>query len=443
MKISLSEHFGFAKLIRFVLPSVIMMMFTSVYGVVDGLFVSNYVGKTPFAAVNLIIPVLMLLASVGFMIGTGGSAVIAKTLGEGDEKKANMFFTMLVWVSALFGLGLAVIGFIFMPAISYALGAEGEMLENCVLYGRVIIVALPAFVLQNVFQSFFVTAEKPQLGLAVTVFAGFTNIFFDWLLIAVFKTGILGAALATAFSQLVGGVVPIIYFLFKKGGRLKFTKTRFFPKVLFKTCTNGSSELLTNVSMSLVNILYNFQLMKIEGENGIAAYGVIMYVSFIFAAIFIGYSMGMAPIVSYNYGSGNEEELRNIFKKSSLIVGTLGVILTVVSILFSSVLSGLFVGYDKELFDLTNRGFKLYSLSFCIMGINIFASAFFTALNNGFVSAIISFLRTLVFQVIVVLLLPIFLGIDGIWSAVFVAELMQLFITIYFFVSQRKNYHYI
>ncbi len=442
MKISLSEHFTLGKLLRFVLPSVVMMVFTSVYGVVDGLFVSNFVGKTPFAAVNLIMPVLMLLASVGFMIGTGGSAVIAKTLGEGKEQRANQFFSLLVYTAAFIGVILAVIGFIFTRPISSALGAEGEMLEDCVLYGRVILISLPAFVLQNVFQSFFITAEKPNLGLFITVGAGLTNIIFDYLLIAVFDMGLLGAAVATAFSQFVGGIVPVVYFILKKGGRLKFTKTGFFPKVLIKTCTNGSSELLTNISMSLVNILYNFQLMKIAGENGIAAYGVIMYVNFIFAAMFIGYSIGMAPIVSFNYGSGNESELKNLYKKSLAIVGISGVFLTVAAILLSSVLSGLFVGYDEELFNLTNRGFKLYSLSFFIMGINIFASAFFTALNNGFVSAMISFLRTLVFQIIVVLVLPIFLGADGIWSSVFVAEFLELFITVYFFISQRKNYNY-
>jgi len=442
MKISLSEHFTFGKLMRFVLPSIVMMVFTSVYGVVDGLFVSNFVGKTPFAAVNLIMPVLMLLASVGFMIGTGGSAVIAKTIGEGREQKANQFFSMLVYVATFIGFVLAVIGFILIRPISSALGAKGEMLENCVIYGRVILIALPTFVLQNVFQSFLITAEKPKLGLAITVGAGLTNIIFDYLLIAVFEMGLIGASIATAFSQFIGGFVPIVYFILKKDGRLKFTKTGLFPKILIKTCTNGSSELLTNISMSLVNILYNFQLMKIAGENGISAYGVIMYVNFIFAAMFIGYSLGMAPIVSFNYGSGNEAELKNLFKKSLTIIGVSGIFLTIIAILLSGVLSYLFVGYDEELFNLTNRGFKLYSLSFFIMGINIFASAFFTALNNGFVSAVISFLRTLVFQIIVVLILPIFLGVDGIWSAVFVAELLELFITVYFFISQRKNYNY-
>jgi putative MATE family efflux protein len=443
MKITFSDHFNYSKLLRFVLPSVVMMVFTSIYGVVDGLFVSNYVGKTPFAAVNLIMPVLMLLGTVGFMIGTGGSAVIAKTLGEGNKTKANQYFSMLVYASAILGVIFAILGFVFIRPISIALGAHGEMLDNCVLYSEIILIALPAFVLQNVFQSFLVTAEKPQLGLIITVSAGITNIVFDYLFIAVFKMGISGAAAATALSQVVGGGAPVIYFMSKNTSGLKFTKTKFFGKIFLKSCTNGSSELLTTVSMSLVNILYNFRLMEISGENGIAAYGVIMYVNFIFASMFIGYSIGSAPLVSYNYGSGNKHELKNLFKKSIVIVSISGTALSVLALFLSETLSGLFVGYDKDLFDMTVHGFKLYSLSFFIMGINIFASAFFTALNNGLISGIISFMRTLVFQVAVVIVLPLFLGIDGIWSAVFAAELLELVLTVYFFISQNKNYKYV
>lgn len=442
MQIQLSDHFTYGKLLRFVLPSIVMMIFTSIYGVVDGLFVSNFVGKIPFAAVNLIMPFLMILGTIGFMIGTGGSAIVAKTMGEGKQEKANEYFTMLVKVTIYCGLVLSILGIIFTRPISVLLGAEGEMLEYCVTYGRIILIALTAFMLQNVFQSFFVTAEKPQLGLYVTVLAGLTNIILDFVLIAVLKWGIAGAAIATATSQIIGGLIPMIYFFRKNSSRLRFTKSKFNGQILLRTCTNGASELMTNVSMSLVNILYNFQLMKFVGEDGVAAYGVIMYISFIFIAIFIGYSIGSAPIVGYNYGAENYSELKNLFKKSLILITIWNIALTVLALVTASSLAKVFVGYDADLLALTSHGYKLYSLSFLIAGFNIFGSAFFTALNNGIISGLISFLRTLVFQVVAVMVLPIFFGLNGIWLAIVVAELCALIVTALFFITKRKHYHY-
>lgn len=441
-KIQLSDHFTYLRLLRFVFPSIVMMVFTSIYGVVDGLFVSNYVGKTPFAAVNLIMPFLMIMGAIGFMFGTGGSAVVAQALGEGKPDKANQYFSMMVYVVTGCGIVLTLIGLLFLRPIAAAFGAAGEMLDNCVVYGRIILCAQTAFILQNVFQSFLVTAERPKLGLAITIAAGAANMILDFVFIAVFHWGIVGAAVATAVSQLVGGLVPLIYFYRPNTSRLKLVKTTVDARILLKTCTNGSSELMTTVSMSLVNILYNFQLMRYVGEDGIAAYGVIMYVSFIFAAIFIGYSIGSAPVVSYHYGAGNHEELKGLFRKSLCLIAIWSILLTAAAILTAQPLARIFVGYDAALTALTRRGFCLYSLSFLITGFNIFGSAFFTALGNGAVSAAISFLRTLVFQIAAVLILPLIFALDGIWFSIVAAELLALLITAICFMKYRGQYHY-
>lgn len=442
MRIQLSEHFTYKKLIRFVLPSIVMMIFTSIYGVIDGLFVSNFAGKTAFASINLIMPLLMGLSALGFMIGAGGSAIVSKALGEGKRELANQYFSMLVCVSVVGGIILAAAGMLLLRPIAVLLGATGEMTDLSVLYGRILLLSLTPFLLQNVFQSFFVTAEKPQLGLKVTIAAGITNIILDYLFIAVFHWGIAGAAIATALSETVGGLFPILYFTRKNESLLRLVKARIDLKALGKACANGSSELMTNLSLSVVNSLYNLQLISIAGENGVAAYGTIMYVNFIFIAIFLGYSIGSAPIIGYHYGAGNHKELKNLLRMSLTIVGICGVALMLLAEVLASPLSNIFVGYDKELYAMTCHGFQLYAVSFLINGFNIFGSAFFTALSNGVISAAISFLRTLVFQIAVALTLPLILGIDGIWLAVAVAELLTLMITIFFLINRRKQYHY-
>lgn len=443
MKIQLSEHFTYNKLLRFVFPSIVMMIFTSIYSVVDGLFVSNFVGKTALASINLILPFLMGLSALGFMIGTGGSAIVAKTLGEGDPKRADSYFSMLVYVTAIGGIILALLGMLLVPSVASLLGAEGELLSNCILYGRINFISLPAFMLQNVFQSFFVTAEKPKLGLAVIITAGVTNMILDLLFIGILGFGLAGAAVATVCGEMIGGLFPVFYFSRKNSSLLRLGKTQFNGRILMQTCVNGSSELMTNLSSSIVNSLYNIQLMKFAGENGVAAYAAIMYVNFIFIAIFLGYSIGSAPIISYHYGAGNHGELKNLYKKSLQLVGSWGILLFILAQLLATPLAKLFVGYDSTLLAMTQTGFHIYSLVYIINGFNIFGSSFFTALSNGIVSAVISFLRTLVFQIGAVLILPIvFGGINGIWSSVTVAELLTLCITITFFVRQRRKYHY-
>ena len=442
MEMQFSGHFSYGKLIKFTLPSVIMMIFTSIYGVVDGIFVSNFVGKTPFAAINLIWPVAMILGAVGFMIGTGGCALVSKIMGEGEQDKANKVFSMLIYVSVAIGVILSVSGFCFMRSIAILLRAEGGMVDDATMYGRILSVALPFFLLQNEFQSFLVAAEKPKLGLFITVAAGITNIVLDALLIIVFDKGLAGAAWATAISQMVGGFIPLVYFIFSKKSILRLGKATFDGRALVKTCINGSSEMMTNISMSLVSMLYNFQLLKMAGENGVAAYGVIMYVNFIFVAAFIGYSVGSAPIVSFNYGAGNTKELKSLFKKSMMIILVAGIAMTILGFVLASPLSQVFVGYDKELFEMTKRAFYIYTLSFLITGYNIYGSAFFTALNDGVVSAIISFLRTLLFQVVAVMVLPIFFELDGIWYAVIMAEVLALLVTVGFLIIKRSKYQY-
>lgn len=442
MKIQLSEHFTYKKLLRFVLPSIVMMIFTSIYGVVDGLFVSNYVGKTAFAAVNLIMPFLMAISALGFMIGTGGSAIVAKTLGEGKKEQANEYFSMLVYLTLIGGIVLSALGILFSPLIARGLGADGALLTNCVLYARITLLSMPAFMLQNIFQSFFVTAEKPKLGLGVIVIAGVTNMVLDFLLVGVFQIGLAGAAFATVTSECIGGLFPILYFARKNSSLLKLGRTHFNGKIFLCACGNGSSELMTNLSSSIVNSLYNIQLMNLAGENGVAAFGTIMYVNFIFIAIFLGYSIGSAPLVSYHYGASNHDELKNLFQKSLRLIGIWGLMLFILAQLIARPLAAIFVGYDADLFSMTQNGFRIYCIAYLINGFNIYGSSFFTALNNGLISAAISFLRTLVFQLAAVLLLPLLLGINGIWSAVAVAELLTLGLTVTFFVRSRKKYHY-
>lgn len=443
-QIQLSDHFNYRRLIRFTLPSISMMIFASIYSVVDGFFVSNFAGKTPFAAINLIMPFLMILSTVGLMFGTGGSAFVAKAFGEGKNELANRYFSLFVYVAFALSIIFAVLGIAFIRPIASFLGAEGEMLDNAVLYARIILSVLPFNVLQLLFQSFFVTAEKPQLGLIVTVSAGVTNMVLDAVLVILLpqEWKLAGAALATAFSQLVGGLVPIFYFGRKNSSILRLGKTSYDGRAILHACINGSSEFMSNISMNVVGMLYNVQLLAYAGENGIAAYGVMMYVSMIFSAAFMGYSIGTAPVVGYNYGAQNHKELKGLLKKSLIMIGVFGVTMVIAAEVLAVPLAGLFVGYDQELMKMTVFGFRIFSLSFIFMGFAIFASSFFTALNDGLTSALISFLRTLVFQVAAVMLLPLIWGIDGVWYSIVVAEIMAVIFSAIFLVIKRKKYHY-
>lgn len=442
MKIQLSEHFTYKKLIKFTMPTIVMMIFTSIYGVVDGIFISNCIGSEAFAAVNLIMPVLMILGAIGFMIGTGGSAIVSKTLGEGEKERANKYFSMLIYLLIISGVILTIIGTVFIEPLAKMLGAEGTMLDDCAIYGTSSLIALTAFLLQNCFQSFFVVAEKPGMGLRLSIIVGITNMVLDFLFIYVFKMGVFGAALATGISQVIGGIVPLAYFTHENDTPLRLIKTKFELMPIVKACTNGSSEMLTNISMSLVNMLYNMQLMKFAGPNGVVSYGIIMYVGFIFIGTYVGYSLGSAPIISYHYGAHDKEELKNLFKKSLKLIAITSVVMTALAEILAKPLASIFVSYDKQLLDMTTTAIRLFSISYIISGFNIFSSAFFTALNNGLVSAIISFLRTLVFQVATILILPEIWGLNGIWIAIVFAEVLSLIVSIIFLISKRKKYQY-
>jgi len=427
---------------RFSLPSIVMMIFTSIYSIIDGIFVSNIVGETAFAAVNLIFPVCMIVGAFGFMLGTGGTAIVAQTLGEKRREDANRYFSFVTYVTAAVGAVVAAICFLLMDKLALLFGAEGELLENCVLYGRIIISASPFFMLQNLFQSFFVAAEKPTLGLWVTVGAGVTNIILDALFVWVLGWGLAGAAIATAASQVVGAIVPLVYFVNKNSSLLKLTGCKFYGRVLLRSVTNGSSEFMSNISASVVTIVYNMQLMELEGERGVSAYGIIMYLGFVFVAIFIGYSIGTSPIVGFNYGAKNTDELKSLLKKSCVIISVVGISMALIGFVFAEPLSAIFVSYDKDLLEMTKTGMQIYSVSFLMCGFSIYGSAFFTSLGNGPVSATISFLRTFVYQIIPVLILPSLLGITGIWLSIVSAEVASVITTVIFTVLNRKKYQY-
>ena len=442
MTIQLSDHFTYSRLLRFTLPSIAMMIFTSIYGVVDGIFVSNFAGKTPFAAINLIMPYLMVFGTLGFMIGTGGTALVSMTLGMGDKKRANELFSLLTYTAILGGLALTVISMVFLRPAAIMLGAEGQMLEDAVTYGYIVQSVLTAYILQYAFQSFCIAAEKPNLSLGMTVAAGCINIVLDALFVGFFRWGLIGAAVATAIAQTAGAIIPIVYFLRPNPSLLRLGKCRFDGRALLRTATNGSSELMSNLSMSLVSMLYNLQLMAYAGEDGIAAYGVIMYVNFIFIAVFVGLSIGSAPIIGFNHGAENHAELKNVLKKCLTLMAVFSVVLTGAAEIVSKPLAGVFVSYDPQLHDMTTRGFRIYILSFLLCGFNIFGSSFFTALNNGLISALISFLRTLVFQIAAVMILPMLFELDGIWWSVVAAEVGSLALTAFFMLKYRKRYHY-
>lgn len=419
-----------------------MTVFISLYGIMDGLFVSNFAGKTPFAAISLILPFVFAMGSVGFMVGTGGAAIVAKTLGEKQKKKANQIFSMLIVFTAIAGIILTAIGLMIIRPVAVGMGATGDLLENSVLYGSIMLSFQTVFMLQTLFQSMFPVAEKPKLGLTITITSGMVDILLNALFIIVFGWGIVGAAVSTVIGQTIGSIVPIFYFLRRNDSLLRLVKPKFDGKTILKACTNGSSELMTSISSSVVGALCNLQLMKFAGEDGVAAYGVILYANYIFYAVFIGYSMGCAPIISYHYGAENKFELKNLYRKSLIIIGTGSILLTILAIVFSGPIAKFFVGYDPALLKISQRAFALYAVSFVICGFNMFGSAFFTALNNGAISATISFARTLLFQALAIIVLPLFLGLDGIWLSIVASETMALMLAVFFFARNKKKYHY-
>lgn len=440
--IQLSDHFSIKRMLRFTMPTIGMMIFSSIYSVIDGFFISNFAGKTEFAAINIIFPVLMIISSSGFMLGSGGTVLVAKTLGEGDREKANRIFSLLIYFSLVVGIILSAISIIFLPTIARMIGTSEHLLPYALLYGRIFLIAMPCFLLQCEFQSYCITAEKPRLGFLITFIAGMTNIILDAVLVGYLKLGLKGAAAATAASMAVGGLVPFIYFARKNSSQLQLCRTKFKSKYILRSCFNGSSELMSNISSSVIGMLYNFQLMRYIGEDGVAAYGVMMYMNFIFVAIFIGFSMGMSPVVGFNYGAANSSELKSILQKSILVLTVTSIAMTLLAIALAPAIANIFTGYDEKLYSLTLQAFRICSLSFLLVGFNIFGSAFFTGLNNGLVSAAISFLKTLLFQIAAVIILPMIFGVNGIWFSVVASEVAAVIVTEIFFIANRNKYHY-
>ena len=443
MKIELNEHFTYKKLIRFTLPSILMMIFTSIYGVVDGFFVSNYVGAEAFASVNLIMPVIIILSAVGFMIGTGGNALVAMTLGQHDERRANEIFSMLIYILIFLGICLSIAMAVFMPKMARILGATDIMIDDCVIYGRISMVSLTFFMLQTSFQSFMVTAARPHFGLYITIAAGVTNMVLDLVFVGILGFGVAGAAWATVASEIVGGSVPLIYFIIPNKSKLNLVKAGFQFRPLIKVLSNGASEFMTIISSSFVNMLYNLQLMKIAGEKGVASFGVIMYINFIFTGVLFGYAFGSSSIVSYHYGAENYKELRSLFSKSIKIIGIASLISFASAQIFAIPLIKIFFSYSDELIHMTTHGFRIYSIAYLMIGFNGYASSLFTALNNGKVSATIAFGRTLVFQVASILILPQIFGLDGIFSSIIVAEFLAIMVSMFFINKYKNEYHYL
>lgn len=438
MAIRLSDHFTYSRMLTFAFPSICMMIFTSIYGVVDGFFISNFVGKTAFAAVNLILPFPLILGALGYMFGTGGSAVVAHALGKGEKEKANQLFSLIVFVSVIVAFTLTMVSVVFIQDIAMLLGATGEMLDFCITYGVTVVSAIPMFILQAQFQSFFVVAAKSKLGLAVTIAAGLTNLILDILLVCFFPFGVAGAALATVISQLVGGILPLFYFARSPNSALSFTRPIWNARAIIKVCTNGSSEFMTDIAACIAGIVYNLQLLKYAAEAGVAAYGTMLYLAWIFASAFMGYGIGVAPIISYHDGAKNRKEVNNVLKKSLVIILTASGGAFILSQIFTEELCKIFLSYDKELLALATNGFEIYSFSFLFLGLAIFGSAYFTALNNGLISAVIAILRTLVFEIVTVLTLPLFFGLKGIWLAPVLAELLAAALTVTFIALNKK-----
>lgn len=442
-QIQLSDHFNYSRLIRFTLPSICMMIFTSIYGMVDGFFISNYVGKTAFASVNLIIPYLQILGGVGAMLGVGGSALVAKTLGEGDIKRAGRYFTMMMYLMVGTSIFFTIVGIATLHPVAYLFGATDAMISDVMTYGTICLLFNVALQAQYTFQSYLIVAEKPKFALTVVIAAGISNMVLDYLFMVPFHMGVSGAALATGLSQCVAAVLPFIWFISKKNqSALHFTKTRFEIKPMLRACINGSSEMMSSVSASVTGILYNLQLMKYAGEDGVAAYGVVMYSAFIFLGVFNGYSQGSSPIMGYHYGAQNHKEMKNILKRSLIMLASAAIVLTTVAIMLARPLSAVFVGYDAELLDMTTRAFRICAIPFLVMWFNMYTSCFFTALNDGAVSAAISFMRALVLPVICILLLPMIWELDGVWYSLAGSEILGVFVSLYFLLGKRKKYKY-
>ena len=446
--IHLSDHFTYKKILRFTIYPILMMLITSIYWIVDGFFISNYVGPSAFAGVNLIFPVVMIVACIGFMFGSGGAALVSKKLGEGDSDGANKTFSLITYVTLGTGLILSLIFFFLVRPIAMGFAsinqveASEAMIDSAEVYGRIMVGGVFLYIMQGYFHSFFSVNEKSSLGFLFTLISGLTNMLLDYLLIGVFRAGVVGAACASLSGMFISAVGPFLYFRFGKNNLIKLGKPRWNLNEITQSIANGSSEFVSNVSGSIVTIVFNVQLLKYIGEVGVSAYGIIGYVCFVFFAIFIGYSIGIAPVIGYNYGAKNPVELTNVLRKSFVIISVSGVAMTLLSAGLADPITRIFSAGVGELHTLGVRAMRIFSICYLMAGFSMFGSSFFTALNNGLISALISFCRTLVFQLGSVFVLPLIVGVDGIWFSIIVAEFLSMVMTIIFISARRRKYGY-
>ena len=439
-EIKLSDHFSCAKLLLFAIPTIGMIMISITYDVVDGYFVSNYIGKTAFSAVNIIYPFQLLLSMVGYMFGSGGSALIAAELGDGNQQNARLYFTAIIKAAAAIGVVLAVAGVLLLRPVAVMIGATPEILEYGLPYGRTLFLFLPIMILGYTFQSILITAEKPKLGLYISLGNLFSNALLDWLFVAVFKWGMVGAAVATGIGACLNGLVPLIYFARPNSSPLHFCKGRVQVKPLLKACGNGSSEMVNDMSTSLIFVLYNYQLLRMLGEDGVAAYGVTVFVEGIFAAVFYGLAMQATSIVGYHFGAKNYPELKSLLKNGIILNFISGILMFVLAQVSAPLISRIYVGYDETVYRLSVHAMRMYAFAFLLQGFNEYASAYFTGLNNGLVSGILAFTRTFLIQTVMILVLPLLLGTDGLWLAQAATEVFAAVIAIVFFITRKHEY---
>lgn len=438
---SIAQKFNVFTLLKFAFPTMVMMVFMSLYTIVDGIFVSRLVGSNALSAVNIVYPVISLLIACGIMLSTGGSAIVARQMGEKREQEARENFSMLAVVSVLTGIVILVLGLMFLEPICRILGGTPVLLEDCKIYLGVLLGFGPLTMLQMLFQTFFVTAGKPGLGLGLTLTGGVVNMVLDYVFMGPMQMGVLGAALATGLGQAIMAVAGVVYFL-KVKGNLYFVKPVFRGNILLQSCGNGSSEMVSNLSTAVVTFLFNITMLKLAGEDGVAAITIVLYGQFLFTALYLGFSMGVAPVVSFNYGNQNHAQLKRIYKICiGFILGS-SVFILGIALLFSEPIVGIFTGEENHTYELAVEGFFQFSFNYLFAGINIFASALFTSLSNGKISAIISFCRTFVFITVSIVLLPRVMGITGVWLSVPLAELVTLFISITYLKGQKEVYHY-
>lgn len=442
MQNDISKEFTLPSLIKFTLPTIVMLVFVASYTIVDGIFVSRFVGTTALSAMNIVFPLINILIGLGIMMGTGGSAIIGRKLGEGKEEEARSAFTLVTVFSIIVGLVISALCFLFIQPLSILLGADENLLPYCIAYGRIMMAFYTVSVVQTLFQTLFITAGKPQLGLWLNVAAGLANILFDYVFIVLLDMGIAGAAWGTVSGFLIGGIPALVYFA-KPRTVLYFVKPRWNGRIILQTMTNGSSEMVTNAAMAITTLLFNLAMMELLGEDGVAAITIVLYAQFLFSSAYLGFASGAAPVFSYNYGNRNIPQLKWLFKTCLCIILISSVVCFAFSYLMAVPTIAIFTPKESNTYAITLYGYKIFVWNFLFAGINIFASSFFTALSNGKVSAMISFLRTFVFVAGSILLLPKFLGIDGIWLAVPVAEAVTVLVALFLLAINRKHYHYL